>query len=120
LALGLAANIGLNFALIPAYGLFGAVLATGAATCLCLASVLEMSRWHGMRIDGGTWLLCLAPGVLGLGAWPACVAAAGAAALSLATNQIFTPSERRNLRQLAAGWLTGAMPRFRRRAAANG
>src|SRR5690606_35205940 len=70
LALALGANVLLNLVLLPRYGLYGAVLSTGAATCLCLLSVLEISRWHGMTVDRGTWILSLAPVALGWGLWP--------------------------------------------------
>ena len=68
LGLGLVANVLLNFALLPAYGLHGAVLATAISTLLCLMVVLLLSRRHGMRVDAGTWLLALSPVAIGFGA----------------------------------------------------
>lgn len=101
LALGLIANVLLNLLLVPAYGLYGAVLATGAATCLCLLSVLEISRWHGMQVDRGTWILSLAPAALGLGLWPALAACGAIAALSTSGKTLFTDAERRDLTTFA-------------------
>ena len=60
LAIGLVFNVILNLFMIPAWGLHGAVLATGLATILCLAIILLLSHQHGMKLDLGTWLICAA------------------------------------------------------------
>lgn len=113
LALSLAANVVLNLFLLPAYGLYGAVLSTGIATCICLLSVLEISRWHGMRVDRGTWLLSLAPAALGFGAAPTLVACTAIAALALYGHAIFTPAERRDLKEFALAGVHRLLPLLR-------
>jgi O-antigen/teichoic acid export membrane protein len=61
LAIGLAANIGLNLVLLPRYGLPGAVIGTCIAHVTALAIVLMLSRRLGMRWGSGTWLMLLCP-----------------------------------------------------------
>jgi O-antigen/teichoic acid export membrane protein len=113
LVLALGANIVLNLFLLPAYGLYGAVLSTGAATCLCLLSALEISRWHGMHVDRGTWLLSLAPVALGLGLWPTIVASLAITALAVRGNSIFTIVERRDLTEFVLTGMHRVAPLWR-------
>ena len=61
LAIGLLSNIGLNLVLLPMWGLLGAVVATAAATCICLLVILLLSQQVGMNLDFGTWIVFLAP-----------------------------------------------------------
>lgn len=97
LGLGLIVNVILNLILLPTYGLHGAVLATALSTVLCLVTVLELSRRHGMQIDFGTWILALAPTAIGFGTWPAVCACGALALASVSTHLIFTVDERREL-----------------------
>lgn len=61
LIIGLGVNIGLNLALLPIWGLLGAVVATGISTLVCLGAILLISSRHGMHIDLGLWLIVIAP-----------------------------------------------------------
>ncbi len=56
LGLGLAANVTLNFVLIPQFGLGGTVAATTTANAVVLVTVLCLNRRFGMG-------LCAAPGL---------------------------------------------------------
>jgi polysaccharide transporter, PST family len=97
LALGLAANVLLNLLLLPAFGLYGCVLAAAGGALICLLVVLGLNRRHGMTIDRGVWLLAVSPAALGLGPWPAVIATAALATFSLASNALLTEPERRQL-----------------------
>lgn len=73
LALGAVANVVLNFALIPSFGLVGAALATIAAYLL----VLICSFFVGRRLlplpfpSSDIWKIAVACGALAIGLWPA-------------------------------------------------
>jgi PST family polysaccharide transporter len=110
LALGLIANVILNLALLPAFGLYGCVLAAAGGALVCLVSVLELNRRHGMTIDRGVWMLAIAPAALGLGPWPAVTAALALAALALASNALFSESERRQLWTFAVETIAKLLP----------
>jgi O-antigen/teichoic acid export membrane protein len=97
LGLGLAANVALNLLLLPTYGLHGAVLATAISTVLCLATVMLLSRMHGLRLDAGTWLLAVSPAALGFGLWPAIAACALLGVAAAVSNVLVTSEERRDL-----------------------
>jgi O-antigen/teichoic acid export membrane protein len=101
LALGLVANVLLNFALLPTLGLYGCVLSAAGGALLCLLAVLALNRRHGLAVDRGVWLLALSPAALGLGLWPAIIGAAALAIVTLATSSILTEAERRQLRTFA-------------------
>jgi O-antigen/teichoic acid export membrane protein len=66
-ALGLTVNVGLNLALIPIYGLQGAVFATAAGNATVLSLILMLNHQFECRIDPGVWVLAVAPMVLLLG-----------------------------------------------------
>jgi O-antigen/teichoic acid export membrane protein len=60
LSIGLVVNIVLNMFLIPALGLFGAVISTALATGLALAVLYAVNRRNGMQIKPGLiWLSSL-------------------------------------------------------------
>jgi O-antigen/teichoic acid export membrane protein len=110
LAVGLAVNILLNLWLLPIWGLLGAVLATATSTLLCVMLTLLLSRHYGMPIARGTWLLGLAPAMLGLGVFPATVTLLLLVATMFSTPLIFDLGERQELRQLAARTLSKWWP----------
>ena len=93
----------------------GAVLATAISTVLCLASVLLLSRRHGMRLDAGTWLLALAPVAIGFGVWPALAACVALLVAAIATNLILSDDERRELIVCMRDALFAVVPFLNRR-----
>jgi O-antigen/teichoic acid export membrane protein len=97
LAMGLLVNVVLNLFMIPAWGLHGAVIATGIATILCLASILYLSYRHGMKLDLGTWLVCAMPVTLAWGVVPATIALIGVMVLGFLINAVFDTYERRQM-----------------------
>jgi hypothetical protein len=64
------------------------------------------SQRLGMRFDRGTWIATFAPMSVGLGLWPALVILMFVLIAAMATNQIYTAVEKRQLREAAAGYLT--------------
>jgi O-antigen/teichoic acid export membrane protein len=120
LLLGLAVNVLLNLVLVPAYALYGAVLATGVSTLVCLLSVLELSRRCGLEVDRGTWLLAVAPIALGFGPWPAMAVCLAAAVAAAGTSTLISPVERRALVDFAVGSIVPRLPRLGRRGEAGG
>ncbi|TWT89696.1 MurJ-like flippase [Pseudobythopirellula maris] len=82
LAIGLTTNVALNLALLPAWGLKGAVAATAISTLIALLAQLEVNRRCGMPLGRTTLLMVLAPALLVLGADGAI--AAGSIVLSVA------------------------------------
>jgi PST family polysaccharide transporter len=115
LGIGLLANVILNLFLLPVYGLHGAVLATAVSTALCLATVLILSRRHGMKLDIGTWLLAAAPTAIGFGMWPAIVCCGGVCLMAIATPMIFTADERRELAACIRDAIATFLPKLPRR-----
>jgi peptidoglycan biosynthesis protein MviN/MurJ (putative lipid II flippase) len=69
LGIGLAVNILLNIALIPLWGLYGAVFATTLSTGLALGLLYWLNRREGMEIHSGLVWLTFAPIALGGGVW---------------------------------------------------
>ncbi len=59
--LGLVVNVGLNFLLLPRYGLHGAVWATTAGNIVTLAIAVKHCSQHGFKLELGTILVCLLP-----------------------------------------------------------
>ena len=64
LAIGLLANVALNLAWLPLWGLAGAVAATAVATVLTLYAQLAVNQRLGMRLSSLTIAACLCPVVL--------------------------------------------------------
>lgn len=97
LAVGVVVNLSLNFALIPTFGLLGAVLATGVGQFVQLSLVYRLSKSYGMPLDLGLWLLTAAPALLWLGPWTAIAVASAAMLASVATDRLFTAAEKQEL-----------------------
>ncbi|MCA9237118.1 MAG: lipopolysaccharide biosynthesis protein [Planctomycetales bacterium] len=106
LAVGLALNVVLNLALLPIFGLWGAVVATAAATLGCLACSLLLSRLNGMRVDRTVWIAAVAPVVLGFGLWPTLALLVVLCVLAPATTLVFTTTERDALQRMASDAVT--------------
>ena len=111
LALGLGVNVVLNLFLIPAWGLFGAVVATTFSTGLALAAIYWINRRAGMNLQPGMILLTIAAAALCGGVASATIGLV-AIAVSLAFSRtLLTQSEREliadlvrtNLANLTAG-----------------
>jgi O-antigen/teichoic acid export membrane protein len=66
---GLIANISINVALIPAWGLLGAVVSTTIATGLALTVLYAINRRAGMQIQPGLVWLSTAPVAMCGGPW---------------------------------------------------
>lgn len=64
LAIGLAANVLLNLAWLPTWGLAGAVAATAVATLVALYSQLALNERLGMTLAPATLAVCLSPALL--------------------------------------------------------
>ncbi len=62
--IGLTANIALNFALIPRFGLGGAVWATAISNLFALVALYVTNFCFGWKPDRGVWLTALLPLVL--------------------------------------------------------
>jgi PST family polysaccharide transporter len=110
LVVGLLLNIGMNLLLLPRFGLQGAVWATTAANLVTLALTYEFSRWYGMRVDRGTWLLTLVPICLVLGPWAALGLLAVIVTAAIATDGLFTQQEKDQIRNAAARGLQKLRP----------
>lgn len=94
---GVVANILLNLLLLPPLGLYGAVLATAAATVVCFIATLLLNNRNGMHVDAGTWLAVALPAALGLGLTAACCALLGLMLAILMTSWIIGHEERQEL-----------------------
>ena len=58
---GLVVNVGLNFFLIPAFGLYGAVWATAISNLVALVVLYCINRQFGWIPDSGVWLTVAVP-----------------------------------------------------------
>jgi O-antigen/teichoic acid export membrane protein len=111
LAIGLAMNVALNLALIPAYGLPGAVVATATSSFTVLGIVLAMNRGLGMHVQPTTAIVGLLPLTLLFGIWPALLVL-GLVALDVTIlHRLLTGQEQR---QLISVW-ENVCVNFRRR-----
>jgi O-antigen/teichoic acid export membrane protein len=97
MAVGLAANVGLNLVLLPRYGLSGVVVAAAAGKVTMLAIDVGLCRLFGMKIDGGLVIACLLPGALVLGPWPAALLVLLAASGLVRPLSLFDSAERHQL-----------------------
>ena len=115
LALGLVINIALNLLLLPLWGLYGAVAATGISSLICLISILILSRRYGLVLDRGTWLCVFAPLVLPAGAIATTATLLLMLVITATTNQILNPNEQTQIRQIIINILNKTKPFFQRR-----
>jgi O-antigen/teichoic acid export membrane protein len=97
LACGLIVNTLLNLALIPLWGLAGAVAATTLATGLSLAVLYALNRRAGMNVSAGVLWLSLAPAALCGGLWTGVLALAALTIVLTWSKTLVTPAERRLL-----------------------
>ena len=113
LAIGLVFNIALNIVLLPLWGLYGAVVATAAATLICVALLMLLSKRHGLSIDFGTILLVLMPLALVAGIQASCIFLLVVLPIALQTNLVFTNQEHVKLRRSLRKALEKLSPMFR-------
>jgi polysaccharide transporter, PST family len=94
---GLIANVGLNLLLLPRYGLYGAVLATTIANLVALLLILAFSRWLGMSIHRGTWLVVGLPLAFSMGPWVSLGLLIAVATIAISTNLLLNEDEKQEL-----------------------
>jgi O-antigen/teichoic acid export membrane protein len=115
LAVGLAINIGLNAALIPAWALWGAVVSTTAATGSATAVLYWINHRAGMRLEPGMVLLSFAPVALCGGPWCGTALVLLLAAALPFSKTLLTQNERRALREIGQSLLLRLAPYWSRR-----
>ena len=120
LAMGLVSNVALNLLLLPMWGLFGAVAATGISSLVCYVAILVLSRRHGMPIDAGTWLTGFAPISLAAGPIVSSVTLLLVILAMVSSRQVLNTDERAQLGKLASNTLAKLQPILRRRRSATG
>ncbi|MBX7165469.1 MAG: lipopolysaccharide biosynthesis protein [Pirellulales bacterium] len=94
LALGLAANVMLNYALLPILGLQGVVYATAAGNAIALVLIYSFMGRLGLKFDLGVWLISAAPVALGFGPWVSLAAACILTGALAGTRWLLDPAER--------------------------
>ncbi|MCI0333229.1 MAG: oligosaccharide flippase family protein [Planctomycetes bacterium] len=105
LVAGLAANIAINVALIPTWGLLGAVVSTTVATGLALAILYAINRRAGMQIQQGLVWLSLAPVAMCGGAWCGAAVLVVLAAILPFSKTLITPQEREVIAEFGRAFL---------------
>jgi polysaccharide transporter, PST family len=100
LAVGLIVNILLNFVLIPAWGLEGAVAATTIATGLALAVLYGINHHVGMKLEPGVLWLSLAPVAMCGGVWIGSITLLAIATVLPWSKTLLTFSDREMIGQL--------------------
>jgi polysaccharide transporter, PST family len=103
MAIGLAANVGLNLVLLPRYGLGGVVIAASVGKLTMMTIDLGLCRAFGMKFDRGLFIAGLLPGLLILGAWPAAAATLIVASGFIRPLSLFDAAERRQLAEAYRG-----------------
>ena len=120
LAIGLAINVVLNLALLPLWGLYGAVTATAVATLICLISMLKLSNHYGLPLDRGIWITAVVPVSLPAGPIVAVATLIALLTATVGTRLILSAEEHAQLRQLLTDSLNKLKPFWQRRASAPG
>lgn len=98
---GLIVNIVLNFLLIPAYGLNGAVWATVASNVACLLLILIFNQRLGFRNDRGIWIAVFSPLVVLLPVWAGLIVISTTIYCGLRYRWIFSEEEAEKLSEFA-------------------
>ena len=115
LGIGLVANVGLNLALLPIWGLLGAVVATTISTALAMGVLYLLDHRVGMKIQAGTIWLTIAPLAAGGGVWWATGTLAVLAVATLFSRVIISHAERELMMTLVRGYAERAAEWFAKR-----
>lgn len=99
--LGLVVNIGLNFLLLPRFGLAGVVMSTAAGNLVALVAMYAINSAHGMRIELGTLVLSTAPALLVMGSQMALLVSSVVLVAAAFTEWLLNNDEKQ---QLSAVW----------------
>ena len=97
MGVGLVVNVAMNAALIPRFGLQGAVLATTLANGFGLVLLYAVNAYHGMKSDLGIWWVTALPLALLLGPIPAIIIVAFTFVAAVQYDWIFNATEKRDL-----------------------
>jgi O-antigen/teichoic acid export membrane protein len=106
LAIGLMVNVAINLALIPAWGLLGAVVATTISTGLALAVLYWINHRAGMQLQAGMLLLSVAPIALCAGPWAATLTFGFLVAALPFSKMLVTEQERAAIADLTRSYWT--------------
>jgi O-antigen/teichoic acid export membrane protein len=106
LGAGLIVNIALNVALIPAWGLHGAVASTTIATGVAILVLYWVNQRAGMQLQRGMFFLTAAPAALCGGAWCGTLALLLIATFLPFSRMLVTQKERDAIAALAQAYLS--------------
>ncbi len=95
--LGVLVNVGLNFVLLPRWGLPGAVLATAAANGTALFSMLVLCRRFGLRVQRGTIVGLLVPVSIPFGPWVVMGVLAAVVLLTILTDRFLLRDQKQQM-----------------------
>jgi O-antigen/teichoic acid export membrane protein len=102
---GIVVNTGLNYLLLPHWGLAGAVAATAIANLTILVCVCEICRRLGMQFRFGTIIALLLPGCLCLGPLPAMAISIATVWHGFSKQWLFDAKEIAQMRSQIQGYL---------------
>ena len=101
LLVGLGVNVGVNWLLLPLWGIRGAAMAAMLANLVLLLTGYGLIARRGMRVTFGTLLVSAAPAALCLGPWISLAVFTFLIVLSVATPLIFNRDEKEQLTAFA-------------------
>jgi hypothetical protein len=101
LLVGLGVNVGINWLLLPLWGIRGAAMAVVLANLVLLLTGYGLIARRGMRVTFGTLLVSAAPAALCLGPWVSLAVFAILIVLSAATPVVFNREEKEQLTAFA-------------------
>lgn len=99
-AMGLIVNVGLNLALIPLMGLWGAVIATATGNLLIVVVMFMLNHHFGCKTDRGVWLAAFMPLILLTGTAVATIASLTLLAVCLTTELVFSVEEKADVMKI--------------------
>jgi polysaccharide transporter, PST family len=102
---GLLTNVGLNFLLLPRWGLCGVVWSTAAGNAVALGLIYAANFIHGMRVDAGTWLMSVAPLSLVAGRWMSPALLVGIAVAAVYGHGLFGRAEKAEMARIFDDYL---------------